>query len=351
MEIENDISLANFTTIGLGGKAKFFARCETVEDIKQALAFAKEKNISVHVLGGGSNTIFDDKGFAGLVLHVALSGIIFQDEGEHTLVTVGAGEVWDSVVAQTIERGLAGIECLSGIPGSTGAAPIQNIGAYGQEVAEVLQLVHVLDQHTLKEKDMALGECTFAYRTSVFKQQKKSAYIVLGVTLALRRDGVPTVKYEQLQQELPQDVGSGKDALRQVREAVLRLRRKKSMVLDSNDPNTKSCGSFFINPIVSGAKLAELESHTGDTVPHFEANGGKVKLSAAWLIEQAGFTKGYRKGGVGLSTKHSLALVNFGGTTDELLELAHDIQEQVQAKFGVELVREPVAIPYEYPVQ
>jgi UDP-N-acetylmuramate dehydrogenase len=309
--------------------------------------------LPIYILGGGSNVVFSDAGFLGLVARVALRGFQFEIQGDSVIVRSAAGSSWDDLVAQTVRQGLSGIECLSGIPGMVGGAPIQNIGAYGQEIAETLIEVDCLDRRSLERVTFTRDKCAFAYRTSRFKTTDRDRYVVLGVRLRLRRDTRPALRYQELANAVARR--GGIDALEPsaaavglVRETVLELRRSKSMVLDSDDPNTRSVGSFFVNPIVSDRAFAELERRWRaaggqGTIPTFPAPNG-IKLPAAWLLEQAGFRKGLQRDGVGLSSRHALALVNRGGTTADLLALAQEIEGAVLARFGVTLEREAVIV-------
>ena len=347
--IQEDVPLAKRTTIGLGGMADQLIACKSVADIQEALAYARDKDMPIHVLGGGSNTIFADAGFRGVVLAVQLRGIAIRDDG---LVTTAAGEPWDELVQQTIAAGLGGFEALSGIPGLVGATPMQNVGAYGQQVSDVIVTVEAIERATGAVVTFDNDECAFEYRGSRFKYADADRYIITSVTYQLDSMGAPTVKYPQLREKITadgvKDLGHGTAALATVREATLSLRRSKSMVVDPSDPNSRSCGSFFINPVLT---LSEYEAvvaratkdGVADEVPQFPA-GDNVKIPAAWLIEHAGFSKGERRGGVGISENHPLALVNHDGTTEELLQLAEEIQQGVAKQFGVELVREPVLV-------
>lgn len=351
--VREHVHLSPLTTIRLGGRARYFAECETVSDIVQALAFAEKQALPMHVLGGGSNSIFADEGFHGLVIAMRIRGLTFGEDG---IIEAAAGEPWDPLVATAIERGWAGFECLSGIPGLVGATPMQNVGAYGQEVAEVIESVTVLDRNTKEEIVFSNTECNFAYRTSRFKAVDVGRYIITSVRYRLRTDGMPQLQYPQLREALGSaSLPSGKQGLEMVRDAVLTLRRKKSMVIDDRDPNSRSCGSFFINPLASKQQLRKLQQQypdipffTGEETPRGSAaadwTGDHVKIPAAWLVEHAGFSKGMQRAGVGVSTNHPLALVNKDGTTQALLDLARDIRESVYEKFGVTLEQEPVAV-------
>jgi UDP-N-acetylmuramate dehydrogenase len=294
-----------------------------------------------------------DEGFDGLVVKISLPGISFDRNGITVLAHAAAGEEWDRFVLQTVNQGLGGIECLSGIPGLVGATPVQNVGAYGQEVRTTISEVRVIDRSTLEPLTLSADDCRFEYRTSRFKTDDEERYVITGVTFALKQDAYPTISYPELGEELKKgdDVASlaaGCESLAAVREAVLRIRRRKSMVIDPEDPNTKSVGSFFMNPVLTGEEFDALNNRaralgTRGPVSHFPAGSG-IKVSAAWLVEQAGFSKGYRRGRAGISEHHSLALVNYGGTTGEILELASAIEATVLEKFGVQLHREPVLL-------
>jgi len=360
LPIATDVPLAPLTTLELGGPAGHLAVVTSQAELVEALGWARAHHQPVLVLGGGSNLVVGDRGFAGLVIRMANRGISFVNDAGAQRVWVAAGEPWDQVVAAAVERGLAGIECLSGIPGLAGATPIQNVGAYGQEVSDSIRGVQVLDRQTLTADDLPPDRCGFGYRDSVFKQQP-DRWVVLGVTFELRPGGAPAIRYRELEQALAAGPRST-PALAEVRDTVLRLRRAKSMVIDPADPNRRSVGSFFMNPIVPAAQAAALVDSwraqglvaAGETVPQFAAPAGtgasagaasvdRVKLSAAWLIERAGFSKGFRRGAVGISTRHALALVHHGGgTTAELLALADLVQSTVEQRLGVRLAREPV---------
>jgi len=302
------------------------------------------------VLGGGSNVVVADDGFPGLVIRVALRGLAFESAGDRVHARVAAGEPWDAVVAETVRRGLGGLEALSGIPGLAGATPIQNVGAYGQDVAETIVSVRAVDRLTHVVVEIPAAACGFGYRDSAFKHEP-DRWLVLSVTFALRADGVPTVRYPELATALAAHAGA--PTLAGVRDAVIALRRAKSMVIDPADPNHRSVGSFFMNPVVSTGEadrvaaqlLAEGIVADAAAVPRFPAGAGQVKLSAAWLIERAGLAKGLRAGAFGISSRHTLALVHHGGgTTRELLAFADHVRDTVERRFGVRLQREPVLI-------
>ena len=344
--------LAQHTTLGLGGPARYFHECTTEAELREALTWARERRLRVQIMGGGSNLVVADAGFPGLVLKLAIGGIALRETTQGVELTAAAGVEWDALVRRVVERGWTGIECLSGIPGTVGATPIQNVGAYGQEIAETLVSVRCLERAGLTEVVFPRDQCEFAYRSSRFKVRDHGRYIVLDITLRLDRDRLPQLRYAELAQAVRHhgelERLAPADAVSVVRNTVLELRRRKSMVLDPTDPNGRSVGSFFMNPVLSADAFDRLvhrwgAAGEGDGIPMFPADG-RVKVPAAWLIEQAGFRKGYRRGGVGISTRHALALVNLGGTTAELLALAEAIERAVYERFGVRLEREPVVV-------
>jgi UDP-N-acetylmuramate dehydrogenase len=346
--VQRNVPLAPYTTLELGGPAEYFARIDTRDELLSVLRWAAAEALTVTVLGGGSNVIVSDQGLTGLVLKLATRGVAL----EQGLVTAQAGERWDALVERCVDADLAGIECLSGIPGSVGAGPIQNIGAYGQELAERLSAVEVLDLSTLHTRWLEPAECGFAYRDSRWKRAAVRE-LVLAVRLALAPGGPSSVRYAELARAL---AGAEQPpSLATVRQAVLALRRSKAMVLDPHDENRRSVGSFFLNPIVSAAQsdaileralAARLIAEEAE-FPRYLQPSGEVKLSAAWLIERAGTRKGERVGSVGVSSRHSLALVHHGGgSSRELLALAETLQQRVRSVFGVELTREPVPLGF-----
>ena len=333
--------LRDHTTLRLGGPAERWVRATTEADLTAALVEADTAGEPVLVLGGGSNLVVADSGFQGTVIEVATSGAeIDADDGPScggATVTVAAGETWDHVVALAVERGWIGIEALSGIPGSVGATPIQNVGAYGQEVSQTIARVRVWDRTLRGVRTFAAAVCHFGYRTSRFMADP-GRHVVLSVTFQLRQGdlGAP-VEYAELARALGVELGQ-RAPLTAVREAVLALRGGKGMVLAPADHDTWSAGSFFTNPVVEPGTVP-------DGAPAWPQPDGRVKTSAAWLIERAGFAKGYRAGNVALSGKHTLALTNRGGaTTDELLALAREVRDGVAQRFGIVLVNEPVLV-------
>ncbi len=350
-----DVSLAEFTTIRLGGNAKYFVIARSTDDIRSALRFAASERLPVQILGGGSNVIFPDEGFHGLVIKVDLKGVRFEDEDEHTIAVAAAGEVWDDFAKLCIDKNLSGVECLSGIPGLVGATPIQNVGAYGQEVGETIIEVSVIDRQSLDVIRFSSDDCGFGYRNSRFKRNDKDKFVIVEVCYRLKKSGEPFIRYDELRNYLGPmgerngewKAEKGKTGLRQVREAVLALRRRKSMVIDPADPNSRSVGSFFVNPVLSEEEynkfVERLMPLAIERPPSFKSVEG-IKIPAAWLVENSGFHKGYVRNGVGISSNHALALVNHSGTTRELLSLASDIEKAVFERFGVKLEKEAVVV-------
>jgi UDP-N-acetylmuramate dehydrogenase len=345
------VPLAERTTLEIGGPAAYLVEVETVGALRDALGWAAERDLPVTVVGGGSNLVVADDGVPGLTVVIATRGLQIERRPDRTVLTAAAGEPWDEVVAAAVAEDLAGIECLSGIPGSAGATPIQNVGAYGQEVAAVIASVRVLDRTTLEERELGPADCAFAYRSSRFRRPD-NPLVVVAVSFELRPGGPPTLAYAQLAELFP---GRARPGLGEVRAAVLELRRGKSMVLDPADPNRRSVGSFFVNPVV-GPETAEAVADAaralgvlgaGETMPMHEAGQGRLKLSAAWLIEHAGFPRGSVRGRVGLSSAHALAVVNRrGATAAELVAFARDIRRGVRSHLGVDLRPEPVFLGF-----
>lgn len=341
LDIERDVPLAPLTTLGLGGRARYYVRAVGEETVVDALRWASERSQPLAILGGGSNVIVPDEGYAGLVVHVVMDRLEAEEGG---VLRVEAGVPWERVVDVSLGRGWAGLECLTGIPGLTGATPIQNVGAYGQEVADVIERVHVLRRDTLEREALAPAACDFGYRDSVFKREP-GRFVVTAVDFRLRPGGAPSVRYAELAQRLGANA-----TLDDVRRTVLALRRRKSMVLDPGDPNRRSVGSFFLNPVISSGEADRVVADAlrkgwvsrASDVPRYPVEDGQVKLAAAWLIEKSGIEKGTRRGAFGVSTRHALALVHHGGgSTKALLTFADEIAQRVYDHFGIELQREP----------
>lgn len=344
IKIAENVPLAPLTTLGVGGPARYFAECSTESEVFAAVDFAENRHLDLFVLGGGSNLLVADTGFDGLVARIDLRGIVKHESvNNEVFIDAGAGEDWDAFVAFAVENELAGIECMSGIPGKVGGTPVQNVGAYGQEVAETIVKVRCLDRRTKQIVELSKDECGFSYRKSIFNSSERDRYVVLNVTFRLISGGEPQLKYKELIDHFHGTTPNVSD----VREAVISIRRRKSMIIESGDPNSRSAGSFFKNPIVSDEAYRSLANANDVIVPHFAAGMAQVKIPAAWLIEQAGFQKGFRLGNAGISSKHSLALVNRGGASaDEIVSLMKSIQSEVLKKFGIDLHPEPVFLGF-----
>ena len=337
------------TTLGLGGRARFFVEAESDGDLTSALESARARGLRVGILGGGSNVVVPDNGFDGVVVAMASRGIIEEFDGDKVRVRVRAGEPWDAFVEKMVLKGYQGLECLSGIPGLVGATPIQNVGAYGQEVMETITQVRAFERRTMKFVTLRGDECGFSYRDSRFKREP-DALVVTDVTFSLTPGAPGKTAYADLQRRFPEG-GAPKPTLQNVRKAVLALRRAKSMVLDPADPESRGVGSFFLNPIVSegeATRILAVATSRGlidrkRVMPVFPQADGRRKLAAGWLVENAGVARGLRRGNVGVSKAHALALVHHGGgTTRELLALADEVRAKVREAWGLDLVREPV---------
>jgi UDP-N-acetylmuramate dehydrogenase len=353
--MRENVPLAPLTTIGIGGPARWLAEVESIEQLVETLAWARGHDLPLFLLGGGSNVLIADEGFDGLVVRNGIVGIDTSHDGDAVRLRVGAGEPWDRIVERAVERRWGGVEALSGIPGSVGATPIQNVGAYGQEVAESIVSVEAVHLATGRSRTFTPEECRFEYRDSMFKREAKGEFAIVAVSFRLHPGQRPALRYPELQRYAEERFG-GTPTLEQVREAVLAIRKRKGMVVDPSDPDSRSDGSFFTNPILSTddyqaflqRALASEPDLGADRIPAFPAGEGRVKLSAAWLIEHAGFGKGYGEGRAGLSTKHTLAIVNRGGARAvDVLGLVAEIQRAVANRFGVAVRPEPVFVGFD----
>jgi len=343
MTPRENVRLAEHCTLGVGGPARYFVEAHDEAAVLAALDWARARRLPMRVLGGGSNLVVADEGVDGLVVKIALRGIDTREAHGAVELTAAAGEPWDTLVQLCVSRGWAGFECLSGIPGLVGATPMQNVGAYGQDVSETVILVRALDTATRRIQAFENRECRFGYRDSLFRSDDPGRYVILSVGYRLRPGGSPTVRYADVENDLAAR-GVERPSLEDVRASVLTIRRSKSMVLDASDANGRSCGSFFTNPIIPDAELAAVEARAGDrAMPRWPVPGGQVKLSAAWLIERSGYTRGRADGPVGLSTRHALAIVaHDGATACDVVAFARRIQRAVADRFGVRLSPEPV---------
>jgi UDP-N-acetylmuramate dehydrogenase len=352
--IENQ-PLAPLTTFGIGGLARWFVEATTEAEIEEAVAWSTGRGIDLFVLGGGSNLLISDAGFNGLVLKICLPDFDFIDsDNESKIICAGAGVPWDDCVNRAIASNCAGIECLAGIPGTVGGTPVQNVGAYGQEVSTVIDRVRAFDRHERAFVEMNAADCAFSYRRSRFNTNDRNRFIVTRVDYRLARDGAPTIRYPDLARALME---TENPSLNEVAAAVRLIRQNKGMLLVEGDPNCRSAGSFFKNPVVREESVPEIAARsTGLSFtkkpPQFPAGPGEVKLSAAWLIEEAGFHRGYRLGKAGISRRHTLALVNYGdadqsgSSAAEILVLADQIRSTVESQFGVRLEIEPVLVGF-----
>ncbi len=334
------MDLKSCTTLALGGEARRFVLASSESALVDVVRDCDARGEALFVLGGGSNVVFADAGFDGTVVRVATRGIVIGDE--EFRIDVSAGEPWDDFVGWSVRRGLAGLECMSGIPGLVGATPMQNVGAYGQEVRSTLASVRVWDREAGAVVDLSRDACRLSYRHSMLKETTR--YVVLRVSFELANSVHSTpIRYAELARAL--GVAEGESApLARVRETVITLRRGKGMVLDPSDADTRSAGSFFMNPIMDAPAYEALVLRAGEPVPKF-ASDDAIKVPAAWLIERAGFPKGTVRGNVATSSKHALALTNRGNaTTTELLALAREIRDAVEARFSVRILPEPVLV-------
>ena len=351
LAIQEHVPLAPFTTLGVGGPARYYVKAAEARDVIDAADWALTRRHEMLVLGGGSNLVIADEGWPGLVLHVAVRGVESAAGASDVSLTVGAGEPWDDLVALAVARGWGGLECLSGIPGFVGATPIQNVGAYGQEVAETITAVDAVELKTGRTATFEAAACRFGYRDSRFKGADRGRFAIVSVRYRLRLEQPPAVRYPELQRELDA-AGAREPTLADVRAAVLAVRRRKSMVVDPGDPYSRSVGSFFVNPVVPAAEADAAEEslqrrgHLGpsERMPRYAA-GGQVKVPAAWLIERSGLARGLRRGPVGLSPHHALAIVNHGGATArEIASFAREVRDRVRDRTGLMLTPEPVFV-------
>ncbi|HET9742977.1 MAG TPA: UDP-N-acetylmuramate dehydrogenase [Terriglobales bacterium] len=348
MIFQQNVPLARYTTFQVGGPARYFCEAASEAEVLEALEYAREHQLPLFVLGGGSNLVVADSGWPGLVLKVGIRGFHTENQNGKRLFIAGAGEDWDRLVAYSVEQNCSGVECMSGIPGTVGGTPVQNVGAYGQEVAETITSVRLIEIATGQVREMNTAECGFSYRTSIFNSSERGKYIVTRVSYELNPGGSPHIEYADLKKYFGSPASS--PTLQQTRDAVRTIRATKAMLIVPDDPDCRSAGSFFKNPIVPRAeyeRIAALSASSGTQPPKYPAEDGLVKMSAAWLVERAGFHKGFTLGRVGISSKHSLAIVNRGSaTTAEIIELKNRVQQGVLDVFGVQLNPEPVFVGF-----
>ena len=354
MKITENIPLAPYTTFGIGGPARWFTEAATEDDIVEAVAWTDERRVPLFVLGGGSNLLVSDAGFNGLVLHIALRGMAISDGSSgHCILHAAAGEDWNDCIERSLQENCAGIECLAGIPGTVGGTPVQNVGAYGQEVSATIHRVRAYDLHESAFVELTAAECAFSYRCSRFNSTDRGRFVVTRVDYRLTRNGAPTLRYADVQRELDSS-GIANPTLAQTADAVRRIRRSKGMLIVAGDADTRSAGSFFKNPVISEEHFRKIVANSdGTPPPGFPAGSGmdekgRIKIPAAWLIEHAGFHKGYALGAAGISSRHTLALVNRGGASaGQILALAAQIADAVETRFGIRLEREPVLLGFD----
>ncbi|WP_446743915.1 UDP-N-acetylmuramate dehydrogenase [Silvibacterium acidisoli] len=338
MDFRENVPLAPYTTFRIGGPARWFAEASSDEDVLEAVQFARSKGLPLFVLGGGSNLLVSDEGFPGLVLRMALRGI--RKSGDKFYVA--AGEDWDGFVSHAVGLNYGGIECLAGIPGTVGGTPVQNVGAYGQEVADTILGVSVLDLETLTIEGMQASNCGFAYRRSIFNSTERGRYIVTAVVYNLHLDAKPSLSYADLKRYFQDKQAPG---LAEAANAVREIRRGKGMLIVEGDADCRSAGSFFKNPVVTPEHYARIAANNPSGVPSYPAPEEQVKLPAAWLVEQAGFHKGYALGEAGISSRHTLALINRGhARAVDVFALRDRIIAGVEEKFGIHLEPEPVLL-------
>jgi UDP-N-acetylmuramate dehydrogenase len=343
MQFHEHVTLAPLTTFGIGGPARWFAEVSTEDEIVEAVSFARERRLPLFVLGGGSNLLVSDAGFSGLVLHISLQGVEIRPNGRQTVFRVAAGENWDGFVRLAVDRNCAGVECLAGIPGTVGGTPIQNVGAYGQEVSETVLQVRAYDRTTGRFVELEKEACGFAYRHSMFNSTARNRYIVSRVDYALTPGAPARIAYSDLQRRFSPE--GAPPSLSNVAEVVREVRRGKGMLLVEGDPDCHSAGSFFKNPVLPEAQFVQIEATEGVEIPHYPAGTGKVKVAAAWLMERAGFSKGYALGRAGISSRHTLALVNRGGATAaDIYALRDMVILGIRERFGITLEPEPVVV-------
>jgi UDP-N-acetylmuramate dehydrogenase len=348
MLIQENVPLAPLTTLKVGGPARYFVEANTIGEVGEAVNFSRLRRLPLFVLGGGSNVVVSDAGWPGLVLKVTISGVEERNENTKSLFEVGAGEAWDRFVARAVVRNCAGVECLSGIPGGVGGTPVQNVGAYGQEVAETIESVQALDLKDGQVRELCNEACGFSYRTSIFNTTERGRYIILRVTYALTPGGAPHILYADLKKHFAgwRETPTLADA----REAVRRIRASKAMLITLGDEDCRSAGSFFKNPVLSVEQHQELSRRAaakGLQIPSYPALDAQRKISAAWLVEHSGFRKGFDGGRVGISRKHALAIVNRGSATAaDIIALKEHIQQRVEDLWAIRLEPEPVFVGF-----
>lgn len=346
--IQENVLIAPMTTIGVGGPARFFAEAKTMSEVAEAVSFAATRNLDLFVLGGGSNLVVADAGWPGLVLKIGITGVDERNENGQSIFEVGAGEQWDKFVAKAVARNCAGIECLSGIPGSVGGTPVQNVGAYGQEVSETIESVLAFDRRDNQIRGLCAEACGFTYRTSIFNTSERGRYIILRATYALTPGGEPRVHYADLKRYF--SGWAETPTLAEARDAVRKIRASKGMLISPGDPDSRSAGSFFKNPVLSDQQFKDLSARAAAKnlqVPSYPALDALRKVSAAWLVEHSGYSRGFGSGSIGISSKHALALVNRGqATAADVVAFKEQVQQRVEDIWSIHLEPEPVFVGF-----
>ncbi len=348
--LKADVPISTLTTFEIGGPAQWLAEPSNLEELKQSILFAQENRLAVFPIGCGSNILASDSGCKGLLIKPKMQNLTVTIEGEEATVKAQAGVIWDDLVAETVKQDLAGLECLSGIPGQVGAAPVQNIGAYGQEAANTIESVQVIDLDTLETHNLSAAACAFAYRTSNFKTIWKGRYIITAVTFKLRVHGQASMRYQDLERFFADDLASDaswRPNLSQVRQAVLKVRASKSMLYDKADPNHRCAGSFYLNPIIPKAQAQQLKEQWPNMPVYNTDDPTMCKVSAAWLVDNAGFHKGFRSGKAGVSSAHTLALINPGqASATDILAFSDLVKAKVKEVFDIQLKPEPIMLGF-----
>ncbi len=348
MILQENIALAPLTTLQVGGAARYFVDAKSEAEVREAVSWARSRELPLFVLGGGSNLVVSDEGWPGLVLKIGIRSIEEHEKPNRVRFVVGAGEEWDRFVSHAVGKNCGGIECMSGIPGSVGGTPVQNVGAYGQEAAETICSVLALDLEDMQTREIAAADCGFSYRRSIFNSTQRGRYILLRVTYELIPGGTPSIRYADLQKHFAG--WKSQPTLAQTRDAVRTIRATKAMLITPGDADCRSAGSFFKNPVLSEAQYQELAERAAERtlqVPSYPMSSSERKVSAAWLVEHSGFVKGFGFGPVGISRKHALAIVNRGGATAaEIFELKYMIEQRVREQWGVQLIPEPVFVGF-----
>ena len=348
MVITENVALAPLTTLKVGGAARYFIEATSTAEVSQAVEFSKSANLPLFILGGGSNLVISDAGWLGLVLKIGITGINHRHGHDEVIFEAGAGEDWDKFVGMVVAHNIAGIECLSGIPGSVGASPVQNVGAYGQEVSNTIESVVALDLRDGQVHELSNQDCGFSYRTSIFNSTEQGRYIILQVNYSLKHGAEAYVAYADLKKYFAG--WSEKPTLANVRDAVRKIRAGKGMLITAGDDDCRSAGSFFKNPILSADQYQALTARAAAKnlqIPSYPALDAQKKVSAAWLVEHSGFSRGYGSGPVGISRKHALAIVNRGSATAaDIVAFKEDIQQRVEEIWGILLEPEPVFVGF-----